>query len=132
MDIYAKNIMDNYKNTRNRGCLNDPKVSGKEANRSCGDNLAVDLRIENDKIIDLKFDGQGCAISIGAMSILSEHLIGQEIDQVLDLVHQDVLKLLGVEIGGRRFKCVLLGLLTVQNIIWKNQNKETRTWDDLM
>ena len=132
MDIYAQNIMDHYKCPRNQGRLSNPTISGGNVNRSCGDNLLVDLKIEDSKIIDLKFEGRGCAVSQSSMSILGEHLIGQTIDQVLALTYQDILKLLGVEIGQRRFKCVALSILTVQNIILKHQNKEVRTWDDLI
>ena len=130
MDIYAQNVMDHYKCPRNQGEIDNPSMSGKQVNRSCGDTLVVDLKVKDDKIIDLKFQGQGCAISQAAMSILSESIIDQTIEQVLILKHKDVLKLLGVEVGQRRFKCVLLGLLTVQNIILRKQKKPERVWND--
>ncbi|MBT4349537.1 iron-sulfur cluster assembly scaffold protein [bacterium] len=132
MDIYAQNVMDHYKCPRNQGEIDNPSMSGKQVNRSCGDTLVVDLKVKDDKIIDLKFQGQGCAISQAAMSILSESIIDQTIEQVLILKHKDVLKLLGVEVGQRRFKCVLLGLLTVQNIILRKQKKPERVWNDFV
>jgi len=134
MDIYAQNIIDHYKHPRNQGKIDSPSMSGKQVNRSCGDTLAVDLKVKDDKIVDLKFQGHGCVISQAAMSILSESIIGQTIEKVLLLKHEEVLKLLGVEVGQRRFKCVLLGLLTVQNIILEEQagKKSPRTWGDLM
>lgn len=132
MDLYAQNIIEHYKQPRNHGQLSEPKISGTQVNRSCGDNLALDLRIVDDQIIDLKFEANGCAISIAAMSILSEKLIGQKITEVLAIDYSELLKIIGVPVAERRYKCVLLGLLTVQNIILAQQKKSPRTWDDLV
>ncbi|MCB9802756.1 iron-sulfur cluster assembly scaffold protein [Candidatus Nomurabacteria bacterium] len=132
MDLYAQNIIEHYKQPRNHGRLAEPKISGKQMNRSCGDQLAVDLRIKDDQIEDLKFEANGCAISVAAMSILSEKLIGQNITEVLAINYQSLLDMLGLPVGERRYKCVLLGLITVQNIILAEQKNPLRTWDDLM
>ncbi|MBT7553193.1 iron-sulfur cluster assembly scaffold protein [bacterium] len=132
MDIYAQNVMDHYKCPRNRGQLNKPTMSGQQSNRSCGDTITVDLEVKDDKVKAVKFRGQGCAISVAAMSMISEKMIDKSIGQVLSWKHKDVLELLGVEVGRRRFKCVVLGILTVQNIILRQQKKPERVWDDFV
>jgi len=132
MDIYAQNIIDHYHAPHNCGRLTDPKLSSEQVNRSCGDQITVDLKIEDDKIKDLKFEANGCAISVASMSLLSDYLLNKNTAEVLALKYQDVLNILGVPVAERRYKCVLLGLLTVQNIILKAENKSERTWDDLM
>jgi NifU-like protein involved in Fe-S cluster formation len=89
-------------------------------------------RLEDDKIADLKFEANGCAISVAAMSLLSDYLLNKNKAEVLALKYQNVLDILGVPVAERRYKCVLLGLLAVQNIILKAENNPERTWDDLM
>ncbi len=132
MDIYAQNIMDHFKHPRNRGRLSSPSATRHEANHSCGDILDVDLAIRNGKIEEVKFEGQGCAISQSAMSIVSEALIGKKVDDAIALSEKDVHKLLGVDITARRRKCALLSLLTVKNALLEFQKKEPLAWSDLV
>ncbi|MCA9370526.1 MAG: iron-sulfur cluster assembly scaffold protein [Candidatus Peregrinibacteria bacterium] len=115
MDLYAENILDHYRNPRNRGEGNGASMTGNEVNPSCGDELTVHLWIENGMLIKLEWEGTGCAISQAGMSILSEELIGKSVDEVLALKKDDVYALLGVPIGPRRYKCALLCLHTVKN-----------------
>lgn len=132
MDIYEQNILDHYQNPHHYGRLAEAKLSSENINRSCGDQITVDLKIEENKIKDLKFEANGCAISVASMSLLSDYLLNKNTAEVLALKYQDVLNILGVPVAERRYKCVLLGLLTVQNIILKSQNQTERVWDDLM
>lgn len=132
MDIYAQNIIDHYHAPHNCGRLSEPKLSSEQLNRSCGDQITVDLKLETDKITDLKFEANGCAISVASMSLLSDYLLNKNKAEVLALKYQDILNILGVPVAERRYKCVLLGLLAVQNIILKAENNPERTWDDLM
>lgn len=132
MDIYAQNIIEHYHTPHNCGRLSEPKLSSEQLNRSCGDQITVDLKLEDDKIQDLKFEANGCAISVASMSLLSDNLLNKNTAEVLALKYQNVLDILAVPVAERRYKCVLLGLLAVQNIILKAENKPERTWDDLM
>lgn len=131
MDIYSQNILDHAKSPRNFGQLSEPKLSGQGKNSSCGDKLSLDLKIENNKIIDCKFSGTGCAISQAAMSILSEQVINKTCDEVLQLNFSDLVRILGIEISPRRVKCAALGLLTLQNIILQSRGESAKSWSDL-
>lgn len=111
MDLYAQNILDHYKNPRNKGNIKNPTATRKEANYSCGDIIEVDLKIEKGIIKDMKFRGEGCAISQAAISILSENIIGKKINEVEAMEDKDMIKLLGIAIGDRRKNCALLGFL---------------------
>ncbi len=132
MDIYAQNIIDHYHAPHNCGRLTEPKLSSSQVNISCGDKIVVDVKIEADKIKELKFEANGCAISVASMSLLSDYLLNKNKAEVLALKYQNILDILGVPVAERRYKCVLLGLLAVQNIILKAENQTERTWDDLM
>jgi len=114
MDIYGQNIMDHYKNPRNVGFLEAPDASHQATNATCGDELAVFIKMKGQKIAAIKFQGNGCAISQAATSILSEELVGQTKKKVASYKFADIQKILGVPISERRYKCAMLGLRAIQ------------------
>jgi nitrogen fixation NifU-like protein len=122
MDIYAENILDHYKRPRHFGAMADATNSYHQQNRSCGDEMTFYTKIENNRVVDISFEGGGCAISMAAASILSEALIGKSTAEIEALGLEDVKALLGVEITGRRENCALVGLKAVQSAITKMSN----------
>ncbi len=117
MDLYAENILDHYKNPRNKGKLKDATVSKEGANPLCGDQITMYLEIRNNRIKKITFDGIGCAISQAAASMLTEELTGKTLDKARKITKEDMLKLLGVDIGPTRLKCALLALSTLQEAL---------------
>lgn len=117
MDLYAENILDHYKNPRNKGKLKAPALSKEGANPLCGDQITLYLEIKDNKIKKITFDGIGCAISQAAASMLTEELTGKTLDEAKKITKEDMLKLLGVEIGPTRLKCALLALSTLQEAL---------------
>ena len=128
MDVYAENILDHYRDPRNAGPLEGASVTWKEDNPSCGDEITINVLIENDAITKISWEGVGCAISLAGMSMLSEELEGMSTTQVLELSKQDIYELLGVPIGPRRFKCALIGLHTMKNALRKYNNEPEQSW----
>ncbi|MGE5425886.1 MAG: iron-sulfur cluster assembly scaffold protein [Bacillota bacterium] len=117
MDIYAKNILDHYQRPRNFGPLEDADIHQQESNRSCGDEITIHLKLEGGRINFLSFEGRGCAISMAAMSILSEELVGREAEQVMNMGLEEVESFLGIEISPRRQRCASLGLRAIQGAL---------------
>ena len=78
MDLYTENIIDHYENPRNWGKIENSTMSVDEVNPLCGDQLHFDLQFENTKLTDIKFHGQGCAISKASASMLTEIAKGKE------------------------------------------------------
>ncbi len=122
MDLPAEHILDHYRHPRHKGAINDPTVTQEESNWSCGDTLTVQIRMEGDHIADIGWSGEGCAISQAAMSLLAEALQDKTLTEADALTSQDILHLLAIPIGARRFKCALLCLHT-----WKNAIRTYRT-----
>ncbi len=123
MDIYAQNILDHYKNPRNKEVLARADLASYEKNQSCGDELTVFLKLSGPKIYTIKYLGQGCAISQASISILSEKLVGDNVAKVLKYKFADIIKILGVPISDRRENCAMLGLRAIQKAIDKNKEK---------
>ena len=82
-------ILDNYENPFNKGLTNDDSFDKVNANNeSCIDNLDLEIKIENDIIVDMHFDGEACAISTSSTSILLKLLIGKTIDEALNIIKE--------------------------------------------
>lgn len=82
--LYRQVIMDHYKNPRNKGALEDSLTIDMN-NPTCGDRIHLTLKIEDDKVVDAKFDGEGCSISMSSASMMTHAVKGQSIDNALKL-----------------------------------------------
>jgi nitrogen fixation protein NifU and related proteins len=110
-DLYRELIIDHYKNPQYRGHLDPNDIHFEDDNPLCGDHIEVTLRVDDaGKVTDGRFDGKGCAISQASADLLVESVIGKPLEEVKKLTKQDVLDLLGIELGPVRLKCALLPL----------------------
>ncbi len=90
-DLYRDVILDHNRRPRNFGALEAPDASVEGFNPLCGDRLTVRLRLEDDKISDIRFEGQGCAISTASASMMTEAVKGKtraDALQLFDRVHE--------------------------------------------
>ena len=108
--LYRDYILDHYKNPRNFGELDPHDLEFHDHNPLCGDELGVHILVEDGTVKDLRFHGQGCAISQAAASITSEELIGMPVEEIERLDADWVIDQLGIDISPTRRKCALLGL----------------------
>ncbi len=110
-DLYREVIIDHYKNPHYRGHLDPNDIQFEDDNPLCGDHIEITLRVdEQGQVSDGRFDGRGCAISQASADLLLESVIGKPVEQVKKLTKQDVLDLLGIDLGPVRLKCALLSL----------------------
>jgi|TARA_B000000460_G_C21422488_1_gene351493 nitrogen fixation NifU-like protein len=110
-DIYKEIILDHYRNPRNKGSLSNAEISAQDNNPVCGDRLSIDIKLEDNVVSDIKFDGEGCAISQSSASILTEMLMGKTVDELSKFTKDELLEELGTpSLGPARIKCALLSL----------------------
>ncbi|HTX89753.1 MAG TPA: SUF system NifU family Fe-S cluster assembly protein [Anaerolineales bacterium] len=110
-DLYRDLIIDHYKNPQYRGHLDPNNIQFEDDNPLCGDHIEVTLRLdETGKVTDGRFEGKGCAISQASADLLIESVIGKPVEEIKKLTKQDLLDLLGIELGPVRLKCALLSL----------------------
>jgi len=113
-DLYRQNILEHYQNPRNFGTLEHPDISAEDSNPLCGDEIRIDLLVKDGVIEDVRFSGKGCSISRAAASILTEEIRGKTLAEVKRIGKDDVLEMLGIELGPVRLKCALLALKTLK------------------
>ncbi len=113
-EFYRENILDHYQHPRHQGTLEHPDITYEDANPLCGDRLRMDFRIEDGRIADVRFSGAGCSISQASASMLCERIQGRTLEEVKALTKEDMLEMLGIELGPVRLKCALLALKTVK------------------
>jgi nitrogen fixation protein NifU and related proteins len=110
-DLYRELIIERYKNPIYRGRLDPHDFSFEDENPLCGDHLRIEVQVDgSDHVTDARFDGHGCAISQASADLLLESIQGKTLDEVKALTKEDVLDLLGLELGPVRLKCALLSL----------------------
>ena len=110
-DIYKEIILDHYRNPRNKGRISGAEISAQDNNPVCGDRLSIDIKLEDNVVSDIKFDGEGCAISQSSASILTEMLMGKTVDELSKFTKDELLEELGTpSLGPARIKCALLSL----------------------
>jgi nitrogen fixation NifU-like protein len=110
-------ILDHYKNPRNFGTIEDADLSYEEGIPSCGDVIRLDLKVKDEVLEDVKFSGTGCAISQASVSILTEKVTGNKVEDILSLTDHDMLEALGGQVSPIRFKCALLGLTVLKKAL---------------
>jgi len=109
-DLYREIILDHYENPRNYGVLPDADISYEDDNPLCGDRIRIDLKVQDGRIVDVRFSGKGCAISQASASMLTERIKGATVEEARQLTRDDILEMLGIPLGPARIKCALLSL----------------------
>ncbi len=130
-DLYQQLILDHYRNRRNEGRLDDPTVTVADNNPLCGDEITLDLIVEDGRITGIAHEGHGCSISQASASMMSECAKGQPAEDALALVEHfrlmmhaedvgdedrlgDAIALAGVAKYPVRVKCALLSWLALK------------------
>ncbi len=122
--IYKEMILYLYKNPLNKKQLADFDCSHKEYNPSCGDEIEIMIKFdESGKIIDIGHQGEGCAVSQAAVSLLTEEVKGKSKEEVMSLTEEEMINMLEIPISHTRSKCALLGLKTILFCFDRPSNK---------
>ncbi len=130
MDLYAENILDHYRHPRHKQTMAKSTVCHEEKNLSCGDTLTIMLHIDQNQINNISWQGDGCAISQAAMSILADELQSKSLSDLDALSAKNIHDLLGIPIGNRRVKCALLCLHALKNALHTFRKEQLQSWTD--
>ena len=113
-EMYMEHILDLYKNPLNFGILDNANFKERCFNPSCGDEVEIQVKLKDDKVDDVKFIGRGCAISVAAASLLTENIKGKLLNDINNLTREDMMELVGIEVGPARVKCITCSLVSLR------------------
>jgi nitrogen fixation protein NifU and related proteins len=118
-DIYHEMIVDYSRNPLNYGEIENHDVTFHDSNPLCGDSIDIDMKIDDNKVTDIKFHGKGCAICMACTSVLTEITKGKSLDDVRKIEKHDVLGELGLDhLQAVRIKCALLSLKVLKSALY--------------
>lgn len=108
--LYSDLLLDHFRHPRNYGSLDTPDVSYEEFNPLCGDRIRIELKLDQSTVTEARFKGDGCAISTAAASLLTELLIGLQLEAIATLSDEQLIAALESDIQPARIQCALLPL----------------------
>jgi|TARA_B100000686_G_scaffold250516_1_gene260713 nitrogen fixation NifU-like protein len=118
-ELYDELILDHYESPYHRGQLEAPSCTHTERNPLCGDRVQLQLQIDSEnRIQQAFFDGEGCAISQAAASILCEHIEGMTLSEIEAFDAPAMLDLLQVQLTAVRQRCGLLGFKVLKTLVY--------------
>ncbi|QLH02519.1 Fe-S cluster protein [Nitrosopumilus cobalaminigenes] len=131
-DIYHEMIVDYSRNPINYGEIENHDVTFHDSNPLCGDSIDIDMKIDENKVTDIKFHGKGCAICMACSSVLTEITKGKTIDEARAIEKNDVLSELGLEhLQAVRIKCALLSLKVLKSALYTYIGKNLEDTGDV-
>lgn len=122
-DLYREDILEHFRNPSNFGKIDRFDATARQLNPFCGDEIEVFLAFDDNKVKDISFQGKGCAISLAAMSLLTETVIGKTKKELTKFSEQDMLSLLKIEVSETRKKCAFLGLSVLKDCLYATKSK---------
>ncbi|AJW71369.1 iron-sulfur cluster assembly scaffold protein [Nitrosopumilus adriaticus] len=131
-DIYHEMIVDYSRNPINYGEIENHDVTFHDSNPLCGDSIDIDMKIDDNKVTDIKFHGKGCAICMACSSVLTEITKGKTLDEARAIDKNDVLSELGLEhLQAVRIKCALLSLKVLKSALYTYIGKNMEDTPDV-
>ena len=116
MALYSDKVMDHFMNPRNVGCIENADGIGEIGNAKCGDIMKIYLKIENDIIVDAKFETFGCGSAIASSSMATELIMGKPVSQALELTNKAVVEALD-GLPAHKVLCSVLAEEAIKNAL---------------
>jgi nitrogen fixation NifU-like protein len=120
--MYTERVMDHFVNPRHAGVLEDPDGVGEVGNPVCGDLMSFYIKVEDDRIVDIKFQTFGCVAAIAVSDIVSEMALGKKLDEVQGITNRVVAEALG-GLPQNKLHCSNLGADALQKAIQDYQGR---------
>ena len=128
MALYSEKVMDHFMNPRNVGHIENADGIGEIGNAKCGDIMKIYLKIENDIIVDAKFETFGCGSAIASSSMATEMIIGKSIHEALELTNAAVCEALD-GLPAHKVHCSVLAEEAIKNALKDYFDKNNIPYD---
>ena len=128
MALYSEVVMDHFKNPRNVGVIENADGVGEVGNAKCGDIMKIYLKIENDIIVDVKFETFGCGSAIASSSMATEMIMGKSIHEAMELTNKAVAEALD-GLPAHKMHCSVLAEEAIKNALKDYFDKNNIPYD---
>ena len=108
--LYSDILLDHFRHPRNYGSLDAPDISNEQFNPLCGDRIRLELKLAQSTVSEARFKGDACAICTAAASLLTELVLGKDLEKLADLSDAQLISALESDIQPARLQCALLPL----------------------
>jgi nitrogen fixation NifU-like protein len=122
---YSKKIMEHFLNPKNMGEIKNPDGIAEIGNPTCGDIMHLEIKVEKNKIKDIKFKTFGCAAAIASTSVISEIAKGKNLEEAKKITLKDMLKKLG-KMPKIKTHCAQMSIQSLKKAIENYENKINR------
>lgn len=124
LNLYQETLMDHYRTPCNQGTIEAPDFCVEQRNSSCGDEVVFMGVIHDNKLVNVSWVGKGCVISQATASILSESVKNLSIEDILALDNEQLIAMIGMQLGPVRLLCGLLSLMALQSGVLQYKNRQ--------
>ena len=131
MALYSEKVMDHFRNPRNIGVIENPDGVGEVGNAKCGDIMKIYLKIEDEKIADVKFETFGCGSAIASSSMATEMIKGKTVEEALALSNRDVVTALD-GLPTHKIHCSVLAEEAIKTAVKDYYDKNNIAYDPAM
>ena len=129
MPLYSEKVMDHFRNPRNVGELDNANGVGEVGNAKCGDIMKIYLKIENDIIVDVKFETFGCGSAIASSSMATEMIKGKSIHEAMQLTNKAVAEALD-GLPAHKLHCSVLAEEAIKNALKDYYDRNGLPYDE--
>lgn len=116
--MYSKKVIEHFTNPHNQGKIKNPDAVGEAGNMRCGDVMKIYLKIEDNKIKDIKFETLGCAAAIATSSAMTDLVKGKTLDEALSVTDKDIVGSLG-DLPPVKYHCSVLATKALRDAVNK-------------
>ena len=125
--MYTEQVMDHFANPRNVGEIADADGIGEVGNAKCGDIMKMYIKVDDGKIVDVKFKTYGCGSAIATSSIATEMIMGKTIEEALDITNKQIIDALG-GLPPVKVHCSVLADRAIKNAIYDYAQKNGKVY----
>ncbi len=129
MALYSEKVMDHFTHPRNVGTIENASGVGEVGNAKCGDIMKIYLQIENDIIVDVKFETFGCGSAIASSSMATEMIKGKSIHEAMELTNKAVAEALN-GLPAHKLHCSVLAEEAIKNALKDYYDKNNIPYDE--
>ncbi len=128
MALYSEKVMDHFTHPRNVGVIENADGVGEVGNAKCGDIMKIYLKIENEIIVDVKFETFGCGSAIASSSMATEMIMGKSIHEAMALTNKAVAEALD-GLPAHKLHCSVLAEEAIKNALKDYFDKNNIPYD---